>query len=557
MKLSNSNLRKPAFLFSFVLLCTALFGIVKPVESTEIQLGNGQTEDSIFAVVEKMPQFPGGESARIEFLKQNVHYPEEAQKNQEQGRVIVQFVVNSLGEIKNAKIVKSISPSLNQEALRVINSFPAWIPGSQNGKLVSVYQVMPVSFKLTSVPKDSITWNVNDSTIIMIDSLKMPSNFNLSIINPDCVVSVTVLKPFPEETKARLIKRYGTLAKNGVILVKTKTEEFETFKFMPDTTTSISDSSKIQTKPEFPGGEDELFKFLRNKIRYPVIALEKGIQGKVVIQFIITSSGKIENITISKSVNHYLDLEAMRLIKLLPDWTPGKISGKPVNVRYTLPVNFRISGSDSRISVLNNSKMNEIYVTASMSNYIPEPDWQRNDKTIVILDNKRLPSGFDVSLILINNLKKYVVLKPEDKSKTKKLVEQYGPDAVNGVIIITSRDQIMDNRVENDSFGNKVYDVIEQMPEFPGGDAALLRFLSNNIKYPIVAAENHIQGTVICFFVVESDGSVSTVQVARGVDKLLDNEAVRVIKSMPNWIPGKQKGVCVSVRYTLPIGFRL
>ncbi|NDP21677.1 MAG: energy transducer TonB [Paludibacter sp.] len=533
----------PVIKLTFAFLLTSAFLFSSVTEKIENSVTTLITEDSVYAVTEKMPQFPGGDAARIEFLKQNVHYPEEAQKNQEQGRVIVQFVINSLGEIKNAKVVKSISSSLNQEALRVINSFPTWIPGSQNGKSVSVYQLMPVSFKYTPIPKDTTTWNINDSTVIVIDSLKMPLNFNLSVLNPTRIDSVTFLKPFPEETKAELIKQYGVLAEKGVILLKTKKEEFEFFEYTPDSTISVSDSSKTVEKPEFPGGENELFKFLINNIKYPVIAQENGIQGKVVVQCVITSLGKIKNVTVLKSVDSYLDFEAMRVTSLMPDWTPAKLNGKPVNVKYTLPVSFRLQDG---------GKSN--YDDSSVNNN----EWQQNDKTIVILDNQRLPSCFDLSLISITNLTNYVVLKPENKSKTKKLVEQYGPDAVNGVIVITSMKQITKDRVvENDLNGNNIYNVVEQMPEFPGGDAALMKFISNNIKYPIVAAENHIQGSVICFFVVETDGSVSNVQVGRGVETSLDNEAVRMIKSMPNWIPGKQRGKNVAVRYTLPVGFRL
>ena len=103
----------------------------------------------------------------------------------------------------------------------------------------------------------------------------------------------------------------------------------------------------------------------------------------------------------------------------------------------------------------------------------------------------------------------------------------------------------------------KVFDVVEQMPQFPGGDAALMQFLSSHIKYPAVAEENGIQGRVVCTFVVERDGSVSNVMVARGCDPSLDKEAVRVIKSMPKWIPGKQNGSSVRVKYTVPVTFKL
>ena len=103
----------------------------------------------------------------------------------------------------------------------------------------------------------------------------------------------------------------------------------------------------------------------------------------------------------------------------------------------------------------------------------------------------------------------------------------------------------------------KVFDVVEQMPSFPGGPSALMQYLSSNIKYPVVAEENGVQGRVVCTFVVERDGSITDVRVIQSVDPSLDKEAVRVVKSMPKWIPGKQNGSAVRVKYTVPVTFRL
>ncbi|HON01529.1 MAG TPA: energy transducer TonB [Paludibacteraceae bacterium] len=102
-----------------------------------------------------------------------------------------------------------------------------------------------------------------------------------------------------------------------------------------------------------------------------------------------------------------------------------------------------------------------------------------------------------------------------------------------------------------------IFQVVETMPQFPGGEQALFKFLNENIKYPVIAQENGIQGRVICQFVVNTDGSIVDIQVVRGVDPSLDKEAVRVIQSMPKWIPGKQRGKPVRVRFTLPINFKL
>ena len=103
----------------------------------------------------------------------------------------------------------------------------------------------------------------------------------------------------------------------------------------------------------------------------------------------------------------------------------------------------------------------------------------------------------------------------------------------------------------------QVFDVVEQMPEYPGGMQALLNYLMENVKYPEDAEKQKIEGRVIAVFVVETDGSISNVEVVKPVFPSLDAEAVRVLSAMPKWTPGKQSGKAVRVKYTVPINFQL
>ena len=111
----------------------------------------------------------------------------------------------------------------------------------------------------------------------------------------------------------------------------------------------------------------------------------------------------------------------------------------------------------------------------------------------------------------------------------------------------------------NDSvkWEGRIYEVVEQMPHFPGGAASLMRYLSENIRYPIQAQMEGISGRVVVSFVVEPDGTFSDLRVIRSVDPILDKEALRVVRDMPRWIPGKQDGKPVPVRYNVPVSFRL
>ena len=162
-------------------------------------------------------------------------------------------------------------------------------------------------------------------------------------------------------------------------------------------------------------------------------------------------------------------------------------------------------------------------------------------------------------------IKKDDEVKPEDELKTQD--ELMSSKAAIGTFDVKGNDEsgevlkakevIATEPVKPKEEENKVFDVVEQMPSYPGGNGALMQYLSSHIKYPVIAEENGIQGRVICTFVVERDGSITDVRIAKSVDPSLDKEAMRVVSSMPKWIPGKQNGSAVRVKYTLPVTFRL
>lgn len=163
-------------------------------------------------------------------------------------------------------------------------------------------------------------------------------------------------------------------------------------------------------------------------------------------------------------------------------------------------------------------------------------------------------------------IKKDSEVKPEEEMKTQEDLQKtkttigafnvVGNDEFDGKVL-KAKEEIAQPEPPKNEEENKVFDVVEEQPSFPGGQGALMAWLRDNIKYPVVAAENGIQGKVIVQFVVGKNGSISNVKVLRSVDPSLDREAVRVVSSMPNWTPGKQNGTSVNVRYTLPVTFKL
>lgn len=161
-------------------------------------------------------------------------------------------------------------------------------------------------------------------------------------------------------------------------------------------------------------------------------------------------------------------------------------------------------------------------------------------------------------------IKKDEEVKPEDELKTQDelmstktaigALDVKGNDDANGEVL-KIKEAVAQPEPKPEV--EKVFDVVEQMPSFPGGPSALMQWLSENVKYPVVAQENGVQGRVVVSFVVERDGSITDVKVVRGVDPSLDKEASRVVKAMPRWIPGKQNGSAVRVKYNVPVAFRL
>lgn len=193
------------------------------------------TDDDVYDVVEKMPKFPGGMAELMKYLNSNIKYPVEAHKAGIQGRVVVSFVVNKDGTVKDAKIVRSVDKSIDAEALRVISAMPKWQPGYQDGKAVSVRYTVPVTFRLTGESgKVQSTGAGNDNTNVKISSDN--NNVNISfkdtryyVINGVHVDAAEVKKISADKIKEivvlkgeKAIEKFGEQARDGAIVVTTE-----------------------------------------------------------------------------------------------------------------------------------------------------------------------------------------------------------------------------------------------------------------------------------------------------------------------------------------------
>ena len=258
----------------------------------------GPPDNPIFEVVEHMPEFTGGGMpALMEYLSKNIKYPEAAMKKGIQGRGIVQFVVEKDGSITNVKILRGVDPELDKEAVRVVSAMPKWKPGTQRGEAVRVRFTVPVMFRLT---EDKIP----------VKYAPIENKIN----------ELVVVGYAPEGT---------TVPEEGTI--------FEV----------------VEQMPEYPGGMPAMMEFISKNIKYPAAAQQAKIQGRVTIQFIVNTEGNIINPRVLRSADPLLDAEAIRLTTIMPKWKPGMQRGQAVNVKYTVPIMFRLQEPEKSPAVQN------------------------------------------------------------------------------------------------------------------------------------------------------------------------------------------------------------
>lgn len=237
----------------------------------------------------------------------------------------------------------------------------------------------------------------------------------------------------------------------------------------------------VEQMPEFPdGGMPALMEYFGKNIKYPEAAMKKGTQGRVTVQFVVEKDGSIANAKVLRGIDPELDKEAVRVTSMMPKWKPGMQKGQAVNVKYTIPVMFRLTEDNTPVKYAPiESKIDEMVVVG----YAPEEATSPAEGT--------------------------------------------------------------------------VFEVVEQMPEYPGGMSAMMAFIGKNIKYPVAAQKAKIQGRVVIQFIVNTEGDIISPKVLRSADPLLDAEAIRLTTIMPKWKPGIQKGQAVNVKYAVPIMFRL
>ena len=260
-------------------------------------LKDKSVNDSVFQIVDEMPEFPGGTDALMQFVASGINYPEDAVKEGKEGRVFVSFVVEKDGLVSNVKVLRGVCYSIDEEAARVVRGMPRWKPGMKDGKPARVSYQIPIMFKLDETKDEDKT---TVKTVVAGDENKGAS----------CRTSRATFSGNPPFDKMKPNE-------DGVYQI-------------------------VEEMPSFPGGEQKLMEYVAKNLTYPQEARDKGIDGRVFIGMVIEKDGSVSNVKVLRGIGGGCDEEAVRVINSMPKWKPGKIKGEPVPVSYQIPINFKL-----------------------------------------------------------------------------------------------------------------------------------------------------------------------------------------------------------------------
>jgi TonB family protein len=307
--------------------------------------------------------------------------------------------------------------------------------------------------------------------------------------------------------------------------------------------------------PQFPGGQDSMMAFIGRNIRYPQEALANGITGVCYVNFVVDASGKVKSPQILKSAAPILDKEAIRIIMAMPTWKPGKQNGQPVAVKFTLPVRFQFQNSEPQFPGGQQALIE--YLIANMDYPVAAED----KEGFVNVSFMVLRNGTINEFKIINSphpalsaeVQRVITAVPKWEPGTAK---GSPADMIYKLSISFTKDIFLKRfDLPQDSISNE--NVVLQQPEFPGGEAAMMKYLSEKIKYPSDAQRKGIEGLTVISFVVDKEGLVRNISTLKSLDLSIDAEGRRVVRSMPRWKPGIANGKPANVRYTLPIRFSI
>ncbi len=309
----------------------------------------------------------------------------------------------------------------------------------------------------------------------------------------------------------------------------------------------------VTTMPEYPGGQKGILSHFMQNMRFPLAAYLNGVSATAYVNFIVEIDGSVSDVIVLKPIGYGCDQEAIRLVSQMKGWKAGELNGKKVRVRSNTPIYFREElYPESRIYT-NLDTMpvfpgGDVELISYIEREVVYPELARKAKIngVVQVDFVVEKEG-SVSNVTVNNSLGYGC--DEAAAKVVLRMPLWEPAYYIGEPVRTM--------ISVPVTFKSSYEIVETMPEFPGGRNAMYDFIRQNQAYPEEALKNKTEGQVIVSLLIAADGSLSNIELAKGIGSGCDEEALRVVSIMPAWRPGLHFGKPVAVKYNVAVGFKL
>ena len=489
----------------------------KTLAKTAVSSAPAAASETVYELyqVQIKPEYAAGQFALQQYLK-DVRLPAEVREGRVGGTVYVSFVVRPDGRLTDTFVTRGLSAATNAEALRLVQAMPRWRPGRRNEEAVATRYALGVQFLHATEEKTA---------------------------------TVTVRQPTdlsgPEGEGNRVVEE----------VVEQKVYQY------------------VEQMPVFPGGTQTMLNYIQGNLKYPPQARQQQVEGKVFLSFTVGTNGNVGDVKVQKGIGAGCDEEAVRVVKSMPAWTPGKQNGRTVAVSYTVPVTFSLSTAKPETSV-----------TATLAP-IPAPP---EDKVYTYVEQMpSAPGGSGTSgiakaiqaaLVLPTEVREgqregqvyvYFVVRPDGSVSDAKVSRPLSPTCDEAALAAVRKLTNLEPGKQNGRavsvqltmpvmlYGpHHVFEAhqVATQATFPGGGEALRQYLTDKLREPKVLKQQNLVGTVQIRYVVQADGRIGATEVVRSLCRSCDDEALRLVRDMPRWAPAFDgTGQPVSVRQTILI----
>lgn len=501
-----------------VLLAACITGAVVPAAQAQKSVSKSvpavkPTPKRIYSLyeVQTKPEYVQGEYALRQYLLTQLRRPAAVKAGKERGTVIVSFVVQPDGRLTDAYVARGLSAASNTEALRLVQAMPRWRPARYQDKAVAVQYQLSVPFEPPVQPAATVQ-NAPDLSGLEGDSRPV------------------------EEVVANKVYTY------------------------------------VEQMPVFPGGMPGLSNYLQASLRYPAEAARQQVEGRVFVKFVVGTDGRVVQPEIVKGIGAGCDEEVLRVVRALPLFEPGKQNGRLVQVYYTVPVTFSLQATPGAPGV-----------AIPPPPTLPKPE----DKVYTYVEQMprlagtteaTIASALQAALVLPAEVVKgdkegrvfvSFIVGLDGRAEDAKILRSLSPACDAAALAAVAKLPQLEPGKQNGKTvrvqltqamhlfsPSHVFEPREAATQarFKGGDEALQQYFSQQLKEPKVLARENLRGAVEVRFVVQADGKIGAVEVVRPLCRSCDEEALRLVRTLPAWTPARDiTGQPIAVRQSVLI----